>query len=344
LRRRQAELAVQTAFRLRPDSPEAHLAMADYHFRCYGDFSSAQKELEVARPWLPNSAEFYALVGNVSRRQGHWEEAERNQAKAVELDPRNVNAIGYLADTQILMRKFSEAIRTYDRGRAAGLVDPIIPVRSALVDLARDGTTAKLRAALADVPPAWECGGSETSLRILLALIDRDYDGAAKILAASPRADFQDIDFSFSYPRSWYEAIIARARGDDEKAKQAFTAARAVLEEDLKIEPMARMRGVLAEVYTGLGLKELAVENAIMAANTVPISRDAYNGPLILQSLAQVALWTGDKSGAIEAIRTLLKNPGYLTYGYLLKDPAWAPLRDDPQFQALLQSQAPSQP
>jgi len=220
LRRRQAELAAQTALRLQPDSPEAHLAMADYHFRCYGDFNTAQQELEVARRWLPNSAEFYALVGNVHRRQGHWEEAERNQAKAVELDPRNVNAIGYLADTQALMRKFPEAIRTYGRGRAAGLVDPIIFVRTALIDLARDGTTDKLRAALAEVPPAWECGGSETSLRILLALIDHDYDGATKILAASSRADFQDIDFSFSYPRSWYEAIIARAGGDNEKGSR----------------------------------------------------------------------------------------------------------------------------
>jgi eukaryotic-like serine/threonine-protein kinase len=341
-RRRQAELAAQTALRLQPNSPEAHLAMADYHFRCFGDFETAQKELSIARPLLPNSAEFYALVGNVERRQGHWEEAERNQAKAVELDPRNVNAIGYLADTQILMRKYSDASLTYNRGRATGLVDPVIPVRAALVDLARDGSIDKLRVALAEAPPTWECGGSETSLRVLLALIDRDYDGAAKILAASPRGDFQDIDFSFSYPRSWYEAIIARAAGDDEKAKQAFMATRAVLEEELKTNPTARMVGVLAEVYAGLGLKELALEKAIMAVDTVPISRDAYNGPLILQSLAQVAVWTGDNSRAIETIRSLLRHPGYLSYGFLLKDPAWAPLKDDPQFQELIQPQLSS--
>jgi hypothetical protein len=76
----------------------------------------------------------------------------------------------------------------------------------------------------------------------------------------------------------------------------------------------------------------------------VPISRDAYNGPLNLQSLAQVAVWTGDNSRATETIRSLLKYPGYLSYGYLLKDPAWAPLKDDPEFQALIQTQLSSSP
>src|SRR6185437_12144958 len=75
-RRLQAERAVKTALRLQPDSPEAHLAMADYHFRCYLDFAAAQKELEIARPRLPNSVPFYVLLGSIERRQGRWEQAE----------------------------------------------------------------------------------------------------------------------------------------------------------------------------------------------------------------------------------------------------------------------------
>ena len=88
-------------------------------------------------------------------------------------------------------------------------------------------------------------------------------------------------------------------------------------------------------------MKELAVTEVELPAQRFPISRDAYNGPIILQSLAQVAVWTGDKPRAIEAIKELLSHPGYLSYGFLLRDPAWAPLRDDPQFQALVRSQAP---
>ena len=59
--------------------------------------------------------------------------------------------------------------------------------------------------------PDTDVGGGETSWRILIAMIDRNYDEARRVLAASPRADFQDVDFSFYFPRAWYEALIARA-------------------------------------------------------------------------------------------------------------------------------------
>jgi len=240
-----------------------------------------------------------------------------------------------------LMRKFSDAIRTFDRARAAGLGDPVIAIRAGIAEFAWQGKTDRLRAALAELPPQWERGGIETSLRILVALIDHNYDEAARVLAASPRQDFQDIDYSFAYPRSWYEANIARARGDKEGAKKAYAAARTILEERFKKSPSARIRAVLAEVDAGLGLNDLARDEISMATERIPISRDAYNGPLVLQSQAQVAVWTGDNARAIETLKTLLSHPGYVSYGILLLDPAWAPLRSNAQFQALVQSQAP---
>jgi tetratricopeptide (TPR) repeat protein len=261
--------------------------------------------------------------------------------KAVDLDPKNANAVSYLADCQVLMRKFPEAVRTYERGLESGLNDPMFPVRIALADFAATGNRDKLRTALAAAPSNSDNGGGQTSLRILLALMDHKYDEAERVLAASPRQDFQDIDYSFPFPRSWYEAIIARARGDKEKARIAFSAARTVLEGQLRNTPSPRTVAVLAEVYAGLGLKELALGQVSMPVERFPISRDAYMGPLVLQSLAQIAAWTGDKPRALETLKTLLKYPGYISYGYLLCDPAWDPLRRDPEFQALVQSQDP---
>ena len=149
--------------------------------------------------------------------------------------------------------------------------------------------------------------------------------------------DFQNVDYSFYYPREWYEGIIARARGDNASARVAFTRARDVLNERLKARPDdARTLGVLAEIEAGIGNKELAIQQANRAVESMPISRDAYEGPLVLQNLAQVYVWTGETQRAIEAIQKLLTVPGYLSYGYLLIDPAWDPLRGNPKFDAVL--------
>ena len=51
-----AEAAIQTAFRLRPDAGEAHLAHAQNLYWGYLDYDGALAQLEVARQSLPNDA------------------------------------------------------------------------------------------------------------------------------------------------------------------------------------------------------------------------------------------------------------------------------------------------
>jgi TolB-like protein/Tfp pilus assembly protein PilF len=122
---RQAEAALERAFGINPDLPEAHFAKAENFYRNGGRYEQAEREIALALPGMPNSAPLHTLAGNVWRRQGRWHEAEQILIKAVELDPRNVNAISFLADTQVLMRRYTEAIATYERARAMGF-DPVV--------------------------------------------------------------------------------------------------------------------------------------------------------------------------------------------------------------------------
>ena len=338
----RGRIAAETALRLAPDSPEAHLAMADYYFRCERDYGRADKELALARPSMQNNIAFLTLSGYLHRREGKWEEGKRDFARAVELDPRNINASNLLADTYVLLRQFDQAIAVADRTIAIGVDLPIAQLRREFVRFAATGDPEVLRQALAQAPANLDVGGGETPVRILLALIGQDYAGAARTLAESPRDTFQEVDFSFYYPRAWYEAIIARAQGDQEKARAGFTAARGVLEQRLKIKPDdARTIAVLAQVDAGLGQKEQAIAEAHRAVELMPLSRDAYDGMLVLQGLAQVYTWTGETDKALELVRQLMEIPGYLTYGYLKIDPSWDPLRKDPRFQEFVASLAP---
>jgi serine/threonine-protein kinase len=333
--------AVNNALRLRPNSAEAHLAMADYYFRCDRNYERAREELAIARSGLPNSVPFLFLSGYINRRQGHWTEAEQDFAAAVKLDPRKPNAVNLLADTFVLERRFPEAKLVSDRALAAGMREPIALIRRAALDFGETGDPTTLRAALAAGPDT-DVGGGETSWRILIAMIDRNYSEARRILAASPRADFQDVDFSFYFPRAWYEGLIARAEGDKTTTIAAFKTARAILESRLKNKPDdPRTLAVLAQIDANLGKRDLALGEAQKAVALMPVSKDAYDGPLVLQGLAQVYTWSGDQDRAVDEVQTLIGMPGYTSYGYLKTDPAWEPLQTHPRFQQLLSSMAP---
>ena len=336
-----AEAAVKAALRLRPDSAEAYFAMADFLFRCHRDYDGALKELAIARPDLPNDTAFFILSGYINRRRNNWIQAERDFSDAVALDPRNPNAYNLLADTYNLQRRHDLAAQVYQRVLAAGERTPIVFFRWASVVFNGTGESKSLREALANNPDM-DIGGGQTPVRVMLALIDRNFAEAEQVLAASPREDFQDIDYSFYYPKAWFEAMIARAKGDSAGVIAAFSKARTILEQRLAIKPDdARTIAVLAQVDAGLGRKELAIQEAQHAVDLMPTSKDIYDGALVLEGLAQVYTWTNERDRAIELLQKLVTMPGYINYARLKLHPMWNPLRGDPRFEKIVNSLAP---
>ena len=294
-----AENAVNTALKLRRDSAEAHFARADFLFRCLRDYDRALEELAIARPGLPNGTPFFILSGYINRRRNHFPEAERDFSTAFALDPRNPNAYNLLADTYVLERRFPEAVRVYDNMLAAGETAPIVYFRRAGCALSGTGNSGPMREVL-EKYPEMEFAGGQTPFRIWMAMIDRDYTKAEHFLTDSPRQDFQDVDFSFYFPKSWYQGMIARATGDPARATAAFRECLDILAQRLVVKPEhARTIAVLAQADASLGQKDLAIQEAQHAIDLMPVSRDIYDGALVLEGLAQVYTWTGDRDRAI---------------------------------------------
>ena len=336
-----ADTAVKAALRLRPDSAEAHFAKADYYFRCLRDYDRAQEELAIARPGLPNSSPFFILSGYINRRRNHFADAERDFSTAFALDPRNPNAYNLLADTYVLQRRFPEALHVYDNVLSAGEQAPIVRFRRASATLWWTCDTGPFRDILMKYPDM-EFGGGQTPARVWIAMLDGNYNEAERVLTASPRQDFQDIDFSFYYPKSWYQAMIARAKGDSQRAASTFRKCREILAQRLIIKPEhARTIAVLAQVDAGLGQKDLATREAQHAIDAMPLSKDIYDGALVLEGLAQVYTWSGDHDHAIEVLQKLVSMPGYTNYGRLKLHPLWSPLRGDPRFEKIVGALAP---
>jgi tetratricopeptide (TPR) repeat protein len=315
--------------------------MADFLFRCHRDYDGALKELAIARPGLPNDTAFFILSGYINRRRNNWAQAERDFSDAVAIDPRNPNAYNLLADTYNLERRHLLAAQVYDRVLAAGERTPIVFYRRDSAIFNRTGNSTELRKVLLENTDM-DVGGGQTPYRVMFALIDGNFAEAERVLSASPREDFQDIDYSFYYPKAWFEAMIARAKGDSARATAAFSAARTILEQRLATKPQdARTIAVLAQVDAGLDHKELAIQEAKHAVDLMPISKDIYDGALVLEGLAQVYTWTNEPDRAIELLQKLVTMPGYTNYARLKLHPTWNPLRGDPRFQKIVNSLAP---
>src|SRR5204862_6317910 len=82
-----ADAAIHSLRRLRPDSGEAHLALAKHLYWGHLHYDNARKELAAARGTLPNEPLLFLLTGYIDRRQSRWDESIANMRHAQDLDP-----------------------------------------------------------------------------------------------------------------------------------------------------------------------------------------------------------------------------------------------------------------
>jgi serine/threonine-protein kinase len=92
-----------------------------------------------------------------------------------------------------------------------------------------------------------------------------------------------------------------------------------------------------------LGNREDAIQEGRRAVELLPVTKDAIDGALLVQYLAVIYAWVGEKDLAIGQLRAASSIPGYLSYGSLRLDPLWDPLRGEPRFENIVASLAPKQ-
>jgi tetratricopeptide (TPR) repeat protein len=336
-----AEAAIRTAFRLRPDGGEAHLARAQNLYWGYLDYDGALAELEVARQSLPNNARIFQLMGYIQRRQGRWEESARDLDRALELDPRDLETLQQIAINNDLFRRYAEEKLILDRALAIEPKHVETKVVRANVDLDWKADTHPLHQVIDEIRaenPAGVRGIANNWL--ICALAERDAAAAKDALIALSETPL--LDGSVQLNRPFVEGLIARMTKDDAKARAAFTAARADQEKVVQAEPnYGPPRCVLGLIDAALGRKEEALREGRSAVELLPVEKDAIRGPAMIRYLAKIAAWVGDNDLACEQLAIATRVPSGVSYGQLKLMPWWDPLRGDPRFEKIVASLAP---
>jgi TolB-like protein/Tfp pilus assembly protein PilF len=341
-----AEAAVQAAFRLRPDAGEAHLARAEYLYRGHLDYDSALAELETARQTLPNESRIFELEAYIERRRpgGSQEKAVHHFERAIELDPRNFFILQQAAMSYDLLRRYADEAAVLDRALTIIPNDAETKVWRAGLEMDWKADTGPLHQVIDELrakdPAAIQ---SVADMWIGCALAERDPAAAANALAALGENSFGDETIRFS-PR-FVEGLIARMTKDDRKARSAFAAARVEQEKIVQAQPnYAPPLCVLGLIDAGLGRKEEALREGRRAVELLPVEKDALNGTRMIEHLAQIAAWVGEKDLACEQLAAALRSPNsFLNYGKLKLSPFWDPLRGEPCFEKIVASLTPKE-
>jgi TolB-like protein/predicted Zn-dependent protease len=337
-----AETAIQSIRRLSPESGETHLAFAQHFYWAYADYDRAQKELAAARQTLPNESRIPLMSGFIERRQGRWEKSLEEMNKALELDPHNFSILQQISLTYQALHRYKEALSTLDSLLAIAPKDVATQVRRGWVELEWRADLKPMHATIERIL-AEDPSAAPVIVNSWLALIlrERNPAAAARALTAMPPGGCYDENIPF--PNSWCEGLVARLRGDEPAAHDAFIRARNELEQTLSNQHgYAQGLCALGVVDAALGNKEDAIREGERAVELSPVSKSSIEGPVLIQYLAVIYAWAGDKDRAIERLAEAAKLPGsHVTYGYLRLHPLWDPLRGDPRFEGIVTSLTP---
>jgi TolB-like protein/class 3 adenylate cyclase/Tfp pilus assembly protein PilF len=336
-----AQAAVEAAVRLRPGAGETHLASAN-HYYFSRNYERSLKELALAQQKLPNDPQPILVLGYIERRQGEWKSSTRHLERALELDPRNLIFLKQLAQSYSALHRYTDERQMIDRALAIVPNDAALQVQRAAIEFDARGDTHPMHEAIATVlakDPA--AGTTIADMWYQLALCEGDVASASRALAAmKPSAAHEE---GVPYPKSWCEGVIARLRNDPAAARTAFAAARVEVSDMVDADSdFAEGLSALGMLDAALGNKAGAIREGQRAVELLPPSKDAVVGPMLLQNLSNIYAWTGENAAALRELKEVTSMPSYLSYGMLLRHPAWAPLRDEPGFKEILASLAAS--
>lgn len=338
-RREKARSLAERAIQLQPDLPEAHLALGFSHYYIDNNFEAAAREFEIAQRGLPNDSEVYLALGAIQRRQGKWDQSNASLEKAVALNPKNVWAMQNLAINYEMQRNWEAANKMIDRALAVDpkAIGPLeLKAKFAIEEKGDFKVVEEILARVDKMPVTPEIQSLITAGKINYCFLLRKFDEAVRIAEALPDASLA------SYPGALcgkYTAIGAarKALHDDAGAHEFFVKAKKIAEDDLKQNgDDAATRARLAEALAWLGEKDAAIAEIQRAQALRPESKDAFEGPEIILTAAQIYSIFGDAGNAVALLDHLLQRPSPITVASLKLNPIWDFIRKDPRFQTLL--------
>jgi TolB-like protein/Flp pilus assembly protein TadD len=327
-----ARTAIERAFELAPNLPEAHLAFGDYYYHGFRDYERSLEHYALAERAMSGSAELYESLAYVNRRMGRWDDAVDNFARAAELDPRNLGLIFQQGATLRGLRRYEDADRRFDRVLEIDPTNGSALRIKALNSIFRDGSPLALKEAAAgaiDFPRRQFFGW-------FAAYFDDDHVAAISYLDAWEE-EF-DVGQTRYLPVSTYYGMTHRNAGELDRAREYFSLAYEQLGPILEENPEdPRVQMSLATILAGLDDPEDAAQAARRSMELAPDTLDVLLSRSMQQSaMLDVFAPIGDFDNLFAELERYLDSFGPWSIEGIARHPNLRSAVNDPRFDDLM--------
>ena len=322
-----AKAAIDTALRLKPELPEAHISLGFYYYSIL-NFDKAMEQFQLVRDDRPDDSHLLSSMAGLMRRKGEFDKALADFILAYKYDPRSQLKAFDIGLTYSMMRLYPESEKYLNISSNLAPDWPLPYIYKAWLYIFWQGDKSRARRVLSEAPKVVDLSKAEYSEYFwwLSRIIDEDYK--TTLTRITPDADSSLYHLA--------KARIYHINNIHESAKAHYDSARTILEREVADQPYdPRFHSRLGLAYAGLGLKDKAVSEGIMATDILTYERDAYSAQFMVSNLAEIYVMNGDLAKATKQIRLLLARPGFASIPYLRADPVWAPILGYPAFRKL---------
>ncbi|UCC44964.1 MAG: tetratricopeptide repeat protein, partial [Candidatus Zixiibacteriota bacterium] len=310
--------------------PEAHVAMGSFYYHA-GQFDRALEEFDIARKQTPNSSDLLAEIAYCYRRQGKMEQAVEELTRAITLDPRSGIKLQILGDTYLRLRRYAHAERYFDLALEIVPDLDVLYVTKAWLHVMRDGDIETAREIMQAMYEFAKITPFSSHWSALLDLAVGHYDGALKKYSVDDPASPGENHYARAY--------VYGLQGKSGLERLYYDSARAVLEEGVSANPGdPRYHAGLAITYAGLDRRNEAMHEAARTFELAPLAADVIYNRFLVTNAAIAYVRIGEADSAISLLEELVSLPCLITPASIRVSPFWAPLRDHPRFQTLLEN------
>jgi tetratricopeptide (TPR) repeat protein len=271
---------------------------------------------------------------------GWNDDALVNFKRATELGPREAKTFYNYGVLLKEMDREEEARAAFDHALQLAPTSVYFRLQRASAELSWTGDTKRGRAILASLPAGQDPDGRVTSAYCTLAIYERNFPEALKLLQAYTGDTLPTVDsggFGTQDSKTYNEAIIRLYAGDFARAYECFDSERWKAEVEVRDAPQSSSaHSGLAFLYARMGWKKPAVAEARRALELEqPV--DIFGKAALYINLARAYAWAGEPDLALKQIERFRTLPSDYKVNDFRLDPVWDPIRRDPRFQQMLE-------